>query len=110
MNLILNQYIETEPTDVADRLEVAVAHGVDAAATRIAAPRDELSTEHLTDGLRVHGGLDVLDGSELHIEGVDGLTILEFTVPWENDRSVESKLLAANAFAHTVAMEVDAAA
>ena len=110
MNLILNQYIESEAADVAEKLESAVAHGVDAAATRIAAPRDELTTEQLDDGLRVRGGLHVLDGSELHIEGVDGLTILEFTVPWVNDATVESKLLAANAFAHTVAMEVDAAA
>ena len=110
MNLILNQYLETDAAVVAERLDSAVVHGIDAAATRISAPRDEVTTEHLADGVRVSGGVDVLDGSELHVEGVDGFTIIEFVVPWAPGRSVESKLLAANAFAHTVAMEIDAAA
>ena len=110
MNLILNQYLEADAADVAERLDAAVVHGIDAAATRIAAPRADVTTEHIDDGLRVSGGVDVLDGSELHVEGVDGLTIIEFRVPWQPGRSVESKLLAANAFAHTVAKEIDAAA
>ena len=110
MQLILNQYIDAEPSIVAERLESAVVHGVDAAATRIDAPLRAVAAEGVEGGLRVRGGVDVLDGSELHVGGTDGFTILEFVVPWRSDGTVESKLLAANAFAHTVAHEVDAAA
>ena len=108
MKLILNQYLEADPPEVAERLEAAVLHGIDAAATRIDVESADVSTEPLDEGLRVHGGLQILDGSELRIaDGGDGLTILEFEVPWANTGRIEAKLLAANAFAHTVAREVD---
>jgi hypothetical protein len=110
MKLILNQYVAADPPEVAERLEAAVLHGIDAAATRIDAPHNDVSTEQLDDGLRVTGGLEILDGSELRVTGIDGLTIVEFEVPWSNAGRIESKLLAANAFAHTVAREVDAVA
>lgn len=110
MKLIFNQYLETEPDAVHDRLETAVVTGIDAAARRIDAHRNDLTTEPVQDGLTVHGGLDVLDGCELRVTGTDGLTVLEFEVPWSPAGKAEPKLLAANAFAHTVAREVDAAA
>ena len=110
MKLILTQYLGVEPAEVAGKLEEAVVHGLDAAAGRIAAERDDVVTERVTEGIRVHGGLQILDGSELRVSGDDQLTILEFIVPWTSVDSDGTKLLAANVFAHTVATEVDAAA
>lgn len=110
MNLTLTQYIDAKPDEVAGKLEEAIAQGLDVAASRIASSRDDVDTEHFGEGVRIHGGLRVLDGCEVHVSGGDRLTVLEFTVPWTPVDKNGAKLLAANAFAHTVAVEVDAAA
>ncbi len=110
MKLILTQYVDTEPEAAADKLQQAVVEGLSAAANRIAADRDDVVIEQLPDGLCVHGGLEVLDGSELRLGGVDRLTTLEIVVPWMAADHNGAKLLAANAFAHAVATEVRTAA
>ena len=106
--LTLTKYIDAEPNDVAHKLEYAVGRGLDAAATRIGALHGTVATEGIDDGLRLNGGLDLLDGSELHVTGESHLTTLTIIVPWETTNN--TKLLAAGAFAETVAHEVRLAA
>lgn len=108
MVLTLTKYLDAEAHDVAQKLEGAVGHGLDAAATRIGADRNDVATEDITDGLRVNAGLNVLDGSELHVAGDNHLTTLTINVPW--DVTDNAKLLAAGAFAEAVADEVRHAA
>ena len=108
MVLTLTQYFDAEPVDVAGILEGSLDRGLDAAADRIGAARSDLVTEGIDGGFRVHAGLNVLDGSELHVSGESRLTTLKITVPWE--RTDNSKALAANAFAHAIANEVQLAA
>ena len=109
MRLVLTQYLDADPVDVADRLEGAVVDGLDAAAARIAMHRHDVVTEFVDQGLRVHRGLEVLDGSELRVSGGERFTTLEIVVPWTSE-DPGAKLLAANAFANTVAHHVRTAA
>ena len=115
MNHILTRYLDAEPGSVTDRLPEAVEHALDAAARRIsvqpdhAAP-DEALIEQEAGSYRVDRGLRVLEGSTLRVSGGPRLTTLEISVPWTADDRESKKLLAANAFAHAVATEVDAAA
>lgn len=108
MALILTKYIDADPNEVAAQLENAVGRGVDAAANRIGADRAEVSTEGIEGGVRVNSGLDVLDGSELRVGGQTHLTTITINVPWE--ATDNAKLLAAGAFAETIANEVALAA
>lgn len=108
MILTLTQYFDAEPVDVAKKIDSALAPSLDAAASRIGATRSDLVTEGITDGVRLNAGLDVLDGSELHVSGESRLTTLKITIPWEH--SDNSKALAAGAFAHAIANEVQLAA
>jgi len=108
MVLTLTQYFDAEPVDVANKLHSALDHGLDAAANRIGATRSDLVTEGITDGVRLNRGLNVLDGSELHVSGQSRLTTLKITIPWEHTDN--SKALAASAFAHAIANEVQLAA
>ena len=108
MVLTLTKYIDAEPTDVATKLETVIDRGVDAAANRIGADRRDISTEGITDGVRVNSGLDILDGSELVVSGQSHLTTLTINVPWQ--ATDKAKLLAAGAFAETIANEVQLAA
>lgn len=108
MVLTLTKYIDAEPAGIAARLESVVGHGLEAAASRIGASRDDLQTEEILDGVRLTRGLGVLDGCELHVSGQSHLTKLTVTVPWE--AADNSKLLAAGAFADAVATEVQLAA
>jgi len=110
MNLTLTQYIDAKPGDVASRLDDAIDHGLNVAASRIAATREAIETEELSEGIRIRSGLSALDGCEVLVSGGDRLTVLDFVVPWSPEDSDGSKLRAANAFAHSVAIEVDAAA
>jgi len=110
MILTLTQYIDAKPSDVVGRLDQAIDHGLDVAADRIATPRQAVQTEDITDGVRIRSGLRALDGCEVRVSGGDRLTVLDFVVPWSPADSDGSKLRAANAFAHSVAIEVDAAA
>ena len=110
MRLLLTRYLRADPADVANQLDHAVDRGLDAAASRIAAERDDVATEQIADGVRLHGGLQLLDGSELRVSGGHRFTLLEVVVPWTSADNDGAKLLAANTFAHTVAIEVDAAA
>ena len=66
-------------------------------------------TEQTAEGIRVRRGLQILDGSELRVGGSSRFTTLEIVVPWLAGDDNGIKLLAANAFAHTVAAEVRAA-
>lgn len=108
MALILTKYIDADPTEVAERLENLVDRGVDAAADRIGADRSEIATEGINGGVRMNSGLAVLDGSELRVGGQSHLTTLTINVPW--DATDKAKLLAAGAFAETIANEVALAA
>jgi len=108
MVLTLTQYFKAEAVDVAGILEGALDGGLDAAANRIGAERSHLVTEGIDGGVRVNGGLNVLDGSELRVSGNSRLTTLKITVPWEETDN--SKALAANAFAEAIANEVQLAA
>lgn len=110
MNLTLTQYIDADPGDVADSIERTLVHGLDAAASRIDAVRDDVVTEQTTTGIRIQRGLDILDGCELRVSGSPRLTTLEFFVPWTPLDSNGTKLLAANTFAHAIATEVRTAA
>jgi len=109
MRLILTEHLDAEPRAVADNLAKAVALGLDAAASRISEQRHELVFETVDEGLRVHQGLSLLDGSELRVSGRPHLTTLEIVVPWAVDSS-GAKYLAAHTFAQTVAAEVLATA
>lgn len=109
MKLKLTQYIDANPGDVTGRLKEAVGQGLDAAATRVSAHRDDTMTEAFDGGIRVERGLGLLDGSELRVSGSERLTTLEIAVPWTAADS-GTKLLAANAFANTVANEIRPAA
>ena len=84
MHLVLTHYLDAEPSEVAERLEGAVLAGLDNAACRIAVRRGQTVTEPVADGIRVVGGLDLLDGSELRVGGETRLTTLEFTFPWRS--------------------------
>lgn len=108
MVLTLTQYFDADPVEVANKLHDALGHGLDAAAERIGATRGDLVTEGIVDGVRLNGGLNILDGSELHVSGESRLTTLKITVPWE--QTDNSKALAASAFAHAIANEVQLAA
>lgn len=108
MVLTLTKYLDAEAHDVAQKLEGAVGHGLDVAATRIGAHRNDIATEGITDGVRVNAGLHVLDGSEVHVAGHNHLTTLTINVPW--DVTDNTKLLAAGAFAEALATEVQLAA
>jgi hypothetical protein len=108
MVLTLTQYFDAEPVDVTNKLQSALALGLDAAAERIGATRSDLVTEGITDGVRVNAGLNILDGSEVHVSGESRLTTVKITIPWENTDN--SKALAASAFAHAIANEVQLAA
>jgi len=110
MHLTLTQYLDAEPVAVAGELERAIVRGLDAAATRVTAERDDVVTEQTADGIRVRRGLQILDGSELRVSGSSRFTTLEIVVPWLAGDDNGVKLLAANAFAHAVAAEVRAAA
>ena len=110
MHLTLTQYLDAEPAAVAGEIERAIVSGIDAAATRIDAVRDAIVTEPTADGIRIRRGLQILDGSELRVGGSSRFTTLEIVVPWLAGDDDGVKLLAANAFAHTVAAEVRAAA
>ena len=110
MHLKLTQYLDADPVVVADRLQSAIAHGLDAAASRIATTRDDVVTEQVAEGIRLTSGLQMLEGSELRVSGGSRLTTLEIVVPWTAADHDGAKLLAANAFAHTVGTEVVAAA
>lgn len=108
MVLTLTKYIDAEPGNVAQKLEGVVGHGLQAAATRIGADRNDLRTEAIIGGLRLNGGLCILDGSELLVGGQSRLTTLTITVPWNTTDN--AKLLAAGAFAEAIAAEVQLAA
>lgn len=110
MKLILTHYLDAEPARVVGDLEHAVVRGLGAAADRIGADRDDVVTEQVTEGIRVHHGLEILDGSELRVGGSSRLTVLQFFIPWTTDDGDGDKFLAANAFAHSVADGVAAAA
>lgn len=103
MQLVLTHYVDVDLTTVAGQLEDAISHGLDAAALRIAAHRDDTVTTIVDRGIRVDRGLDALNGSELRLSGNDQLTELTIAVPWSQTDSGTSKLWAANRFAGTVA-------
>ena len=108
MILTLTRYFDAEPNHVAEILQASLEGSLDAAATRIGAARSDLVIESIDGGLRVNAGLNVLDGSELHVSGESRLTTLKITVPWEHTDN--SKALAASAFAEAIAHEVQLAA
>jgi hypothetical protein len=110
MRLIITQYLDAEPVDVTGKLEEAVVPGLDAAAGRVAAERSDFRIEQVAAGIRLRGGLSTLDGGELCVGGSERLTILEFSLPWAAGDGSGAKYLAANAFAHSVADAVGAAA
>jgi hypothetical protein len=109
MHLTLTQYLDTDVELVAGALDAAVVDGLDAAAERIGAERDDVTTETFHDGLRVDRGLGILEGSRIRVGGSDRLAVLEFTVPWSADDGGGNgtKLLASNAFANTIAARID---
>ncbi|MDX2378263.1 MAG: hypothetical protein QNM02_00710 [Acidimicrobiia bacterium] len=107
MHLVLTQYIDAETEQVAGALEQAIRPGLEAAADRIGAGHDPVATAPLAGGIRVDRGLEMLVGSEVHVSGTDRLTTLEFTVPWTTADRDGKKLLASNAFANTVAAQLD---
>ncbi len=102
MNLLLTHYIDIDMTTVAGQLEHAIGLGLDAAAERIAAPREDTVTTVVDRGMRVDRGVDALNGSELRLSGNGQLTELTVAVPWHSSDSGTSKLWAANRFAGAV--------
>lgn len=103
MNLVLTHYIDIDMTTVAGQLEHAIGLGLDAAAERIAALREDTVTTVVDRGVRVDRGVDALNGSELRLSGDGQLTELTVAVPWHSTDSGTTKLWAANRFAGTVA-------
>jgi hypothetical protein len=110
VKLILTHYIATDPAVATTRLPSAVSRALDSAAERVAANRDDTMTATLVDGISVQHGLGALDGTELHLCGIEHLTELRIEVPWVRTDSGTSKLWAANRFAGVVADELTGAA
>lgn len=111
MSLVLTRYLDAEPAAISADLDRAIGVALDQAAERIAVARVPTSLEDVPDGVRLNAGLDVLDGSELRVTGGPRLTTVEVTVPWDvHEDAPQSKLLAANRFAHVVATELRVAA
>jgi hypothetical protein len=110
VKLILTHYIATDPAAATNRLPNAIARALDSAAERVAAERVDTVTTALDDGIRVQYGLAALEGSDLHLRGIEHLTELRIEVPWIPTDSGTSKLWAANRFAGVVADELAGAA
>lgn len=109
MKLTLTHYIDTDKSQATRRLDAALARALDSATLRVAGRRDDTVTTSLDDGVRILRGLDVLEGSELHLDGVEHLTEIRIEVPWAPSDSGTTKLWAANRFAGVVADELSAA-
>jgi len=110
MTLTLTEHLDAEPVAVANGLTRAVLVGLDAAASRIDAERQEADIQPTPEGVRVSDGTHVLSGTELRVSGISGLTTLEMMVPWTTADGGGTKYLAANTFVNTVAFEVCSAA
>ncbi len=108
MKLIFTQYIDADPDAVSARLVTAVTAGLDAAAERAAAPRVDVVTTPIRDGLQIEGGLDTLTGTELTVGGSHRLTELRVEIPWSPHDSGTTKLWAANRFAGVLAEQLAA--
>lgn len=111
MNLVITTYFANELDDVAARAEGVVPLALSAAADRVAATQTPETIERKNDGLVVHQGVDVLDGTEVRWSGVEGLTTVEFTVPWPDGADAPGdRVLAANRFVQTFSSELRSAA
>ena len=88
MKLVLTYYVEASPESVTRRIQSAVL--------------DPLRAEATDDGVRVTGGVDGLDGSEIHVEGDQRLTTVRIEVPWPDATRTVSTLRAASRFASTI--------
>jgi len=111
MNLVITTYFENELDNVAALAEGVVPQALSAAAERVAASQTPETIERTNDGFVVHHGVDVLDGTEVRWSGIDGLTTIEFTMPWpEGADSPGDRVLAANRFVQTFSSELRSAA
>ncbi len=110
MRLVLTHYIDSAPEEVQTHLGPAISSGLDQAAQFASDPREETIVESTDQGVRVHKGLSSLDGSEVRVAGLEGLTRLEVSVPWSDADAGTPKLWAASRFASSLADAVGAAA
>lgn len=102
MNFLLTYYVDSDPVTVESDLTQAVSLGLDSAAELVDDRRDETQTETIRHGIRIHSGLNALNGSEIHVSGSDRLTKLEVVVPWSDNDTGTAKLWAATRFAGVV--------
>lgn len=111
MNLVITTYFDHNLDDVAAVAEGVVPRALSAAADRVASIQTPETIERKKDGFVVHDGVDVLDGTEVRWSGIDGLTTVEFTVPWPDGLDAPGdRVLAANRFVQTFSSELRAAA
>ncbi len=110
MRLTFTHYVDASPTTVEDGLDQAVSAALDAAVEVSSDPRSADQTERIENGVRVNGGLPVLNGSEIRVSGTPGLTTIKVAVPWSEDDKGGPKLWAANRFATVVANSASFAA
>jgi hypothetical protein len=103
MRLLFTHYVDSTPAAVEEGLDQAISVALDAAVELLSETRDEDRTERIENGLRVNGGLSVLNGSEVRVSGTSRLTTIEVAVPWSEDDKGSQKLWAANRFATVVA-------
>lgn len=110
MRFLLTYYVDANPSTVEGDLAQAVSLALDSAAELVGGARDETQTETIDGGIRVNGGLDALNGSEIRVSGTDRLTTLQVAVPWSDNDIGSPKLWAATRFAGVVTDEVSVAA
>jgi hypothetical protein len=110
MRLTFTHHVDASPTAVEVGLDEAVSAALDAAVELLTETRVKDQTERIESGIRVNGGLPVLDGSEIHVSGTPGLTTIKVAVPWSENDKGGPKLWAANRFATVVADRASLAA
>jgi hypothetical protein len=110
MRFLLTYYVDADPSTVEGELAQAVSRGLDSAAELVGDARNETQTETIEGGIRVNGGLDALNGSEIRVSGTDRLTTVQVAVPWSDSDIGSPKLWAAARFAGVVTDEVGLAA
>ncbi len=111
MQLVITTYLDRNADDFESRLDQVVPVALDAAAERVSTRAQAAMTTRSSHTMVVRGGLDLLEGTEVAWEGIEGLTAVRFVVPWDDSDHISAdRLLAANRFAQTFSSAMRAAA
>lgn len=108
--LTITTYVDRDAELVETHVEEALGEAVAAAGERVAAGAAHTRTERTDTGLTVRTDLDLLDGTELGWERIDGLTELRLVIPWrDGTESHNRRSLAANRLATALSEHILAA-